>query len=306
MLMKESKTILAVGSIAIDTLQTPNGNRSNILGGSATYFSLAAGLFAPIKLVGVVGNDYPEEGWHIFRSRQINMENVQIVDGKTFRWCGKYNHDYSTRKTIFTKLGVFESFSPIIHDKDCQSPLIFLGNIQPDLQLDVAKLVESPEFLVSDTMNLWIDTCKEKLMEVLAISNIFLLNHEEALQLTGEENLPAAANILRAMGPDVVIIKRGSDGAFLSFGEQTFYFPVFPIKNVIDPTGAGDSFAGGFMGYLAQSDKSDFIEAVLFGSAMASFCVEDFGPTSLLKVTRTDLDKRIAIIKSRMLTAEDV
>ena len=303
--MNEMKTILAVGSIAIDTLQTPNGNRDNVLGGSATYFSLAARLFSPVKLVGVVGNDYPQAGWKLFSSGNINTDNVQVVDGKTFRWGGKYSHDYSERDTLFTELGVFESFSPIIKDEDLRSPLVFLGNIQPDLQLAVARSILSTEYIVSDTMNLWIDMCPDKVKEVLAISNIFLLNHEEAYQFTGIKDIPTAARQLHAAGPDIVVIKRGADGAYLSFEDRAFYIPVFPVEKVVDPTGAGDSFAGGFMGCLANMDEPDFVEAALMGSAVASFCVENFGPESLLHITKEDLNGRIASIRRRIYEEED-
>ncbi len=294
------KTILAVGSIAIDTLQTPNGNRENILGGSATYFSLAAGLFSPVKLVGVVGNDFPDAGWQLFKSRKVNTDNVQVVAGKTFRWGGKYNQDYSSRDTLFTELGVFKSFSPVIRDKDCRSPFVFLGNIQPDLQLDVARLALSAEYIVIDTMNLWIDLYLDTLKEVLEISNIFILNHEEAFQFTGIKDIPGAAVNLHAAGPEIVIIKMGADGAYLSFKGGALYVPVFPVKKVLDPTGSGDSFAGGFMGYLAQAERPNFVEAVLAGSAMASFCVENFGPESLLNFTIEDLNERISSIRDHM------
>jgi len=304
--MQEIETILAVGSIAIDTIQTPNGSRDSVLGGSATYFSLAAAMFAPVSLVGVVGNDYPESGWRLFKSRNILTDNVQIMDGKTFRWGCKYNHDFSSRKTTFTELGVFESFSPSIRDENCQFPLVFLGNIQPDLQLDVARLITSAECIVSDTMNLWIDMCPEKVAEVLAISNVFLLNHEESFQFTGKKDVPDAACELLAAGPDLVIIKMGAEGSYLAFNDSAFYVPVFPIKKVIDPTGAGDSFAGGFMGCMAQLDKPDFVEAVIAGSAVASFCVENFGPDGLLNVTKEGIDRRIAVIRDRMCALERV
>ena len=302
--MKEMKTILAVGSIAIDTLQTPNGDRDNVLGGSATYFSLAAGMYAPVKLVGVVGNDYPKAGWQLFKSHNINIDNVQVLDGKTFRWGGKYNHDYSSRETLFTELGVFESFSPVIRSEDRQSPLVFLGNIQPDLQLEVAQSVTSAEYIVSDTMNLWIDLCPDKVKEVLEVSRIFLINHEEAIQFTGIKDIPDAARMLHSSGPEVVVIKMGAKGAYLSFNDRALYIPVFPVERVVDPTGAGDSFAGGFMGCIARAGTPDFIEAVLAGSAVASFGVENFGPESLLNVTRKILDGRITSIRDRMLAAE--
>ncbi len=205
----KGKTILAVGSIAIDTLETPNGNRKNILGGSASYFSVAAGLLAPVKLMGVVGDDYPEEGWKMFKSRGINIDNVHIQSGKTFRWGGRYNNDYSSRETLFTELGVFESFKPLIRAEDCCSPLIFLGNIQPDLQLKIASLTAGAKHVVSDTMNLWIDLFPKLLNNVLAVSTIFLINHEEAEQFTGESNISRAGRKLLAKGPKIVVIKMG-------------------------------------------------------------------------------------------------
>jgi sugar/nucleoside kinase (ribokinase family) len=274
------------------------------LGGSATYFSLAAGLFAPVKLVGVVGSDFPESWWGLFKSRNINMDNVQAVEGNTFCWGGKYNHDYSSRNTLFTKLGVFESFSPFIRDEDCQSPLVFLGNIHPDLQLEVARVTLSAEYIVCDTMNLWIDVCPDKVREVLAMSSISLLNHEEAFQFTGINNIPDAARQLHVAGTEVVVIKMGAKGSYLSFNDKTLYIPVFPVKKVVDPTGAGDSFAGGFLGYLAQTDRPDFVEAVLAGSAIASYCVEQFGPEALINITREGLDERIASIRASMFEAE--
>ena len=299
--MDKGKTILAVGSIAIDTLETPNGNRKNILGGSASYFSVAAGLLAPVKLIGVVGDDYPEKGWQMFKSRGINVDNVHVQSGKTFRWGGKYNNDYSSRETLFTELGVFEAFKPSIQIKDCSSPLIFLGNIQPDLQLKVASLTVDAEHIVSDTMNLWIDLFPEMLNKVLAVSTIFLINHEEAEQFTGESDIIRAGRKLLAAGPKIVVIKRGAEGACLVYENNEFFIPVFPVQKVLDPTGAGDSFAGGFMGYLSQTNKPDFLEAVLVGSAMASFCVEGFGLESLLKATPSLLSGRIDAIKNSLL-----
>ena len=299
--MDKGKTILAVGSIAIDTLETPNGNRKNLLGGSASYFSVAAGLLAPVKLIGVVGDDYPEKGWQMFKSRGINVDNVHVQSGKTFRWGGKYNNDYSSRDTLFTELGVFETFKPSIRIKDCSSPLIFLGNIQPDLQLKVASLTAGAEHVVSDTMNLWIDLFPEMLNKVLAVSTIFLINHKEAEQFTGESDISRAGRKLLAAGPKIVVIKMGAEGACLVCENNEFFIPVFPVQKVLDPTGAGDSFAGGFMGYLSQTNKPDFLEAVLVGSAMASFCVEGFGLESLLKTTPSLLSGRIDAIKNLLL-----
>ena len=299
--MDKGKTILAVGSIAIDTLETPNGNRKNLLGGSASYFSVAAGLLAPVKLIGVVGDDYPEKGWQMFKSRGINVDNVHVQSGKTFRWGGKYNNDYSSRDTLFTELGVFESFKPSVRTEDCSSPLIFLGNIQPDLQLKVANLTAGAEHVVGDTMNLWIDLFPKMLNKVLAVSTIFLINHEEAEQFTGESDISRAGRKLLAAGPKIVVIKRGAEGAYLVCENNEFFIPVFPVQKVLDPTGAGDSFAGGFMGYLSQTNKPDFLEAVLVGSAMASFCVEGFGLESLLKTTPSLLSGRVNAIKNSLL-----
>ena len=299
--MTKEKIILAVGSIAFDTLETPNGNRKDILGGSALYFSIAAGLLAPVKLVGVVGDDFPEGGWELFKSRGINTDNVQIRPGKTFRWGGKYSRDYSCRETLFTKLGVFDTFKPSIKAGDCASPFIFLGNIQPDLQLKVASLTKNSEHVISDTMNLWIDLFPDLLKNVLDVSTIFLINHEEAEQFTGESNVVRAGKILLALGPKIVIIKMGALGAALIYENNEFYIPGYPVKKVLDPTGAGDSFAGAFTGYLSQSNKPDFLEAVFVGSAMASFCVEGFGLESLLNTTRAMLADRVDTIKKLFL-----
>ena len=299
--MGKRKTILAVGSIAIDTIETPNGNRKDLLGGSASYFSVAAGLLAPVKLVGVVGDDYPEEGWQMFKSRGINTDNVHVQSGITFRWGGKYNYDYSSRRTLFTELGVFETFKPSIQTEDCASPLVFLGNIQPDLQLRVAKLTRDAEHIVSDTMNLWINLFPEMLNNVLGISTIFLINNEEAEQLTGESDVSRAGKKLLAAGPKIVVIKRGAEGAYLIYKNNEFFIPVFPVQKVLDPTGAGDSFAGGFMGCLSQTNKPDFLEACIVGSAMASFCVEGFGLEFLLKTTPALLAKRVDTIKNSLL-----
>ena len=299
--MNKPKTILAVGSIALDTLETPRGNRQDILGGSATYFSISAGLLAPVKLVGVVGNDFPEEGWQLFRSRNINTDNILVEAGSTFRWGGKYSDDYSVRDTLFTELGVFEDFTPSIQEADRLSPLVFLGNIHPSLQKFVAKLTPSAEYIVTDTMNLWIDLFPEKLTEVLKLSTILLINHEEAEQFTGQSEIFKAASDLLSAGPEIVVIKKGADGAYLARGDSRYSIPVFPIKQVIDPTGAGDSFAGGFMGYLSQTSEPNFLEAVIVGSAMASFCVEGFGVESLLKATPKLLAHRVETIKNALV-----
>ncbi len=299
--MNTNKSILAVGSIALDTLETINGSRKDILGGSATYFAAAAGLLAPVKLVGVVGNDFPAEGWDLFQSRSVNIENVLQENGATFKWGGKYSPDYSTRETLFTELGVFENFHPEIKPADKSSSLVFLGNIQPDLQYAVAKETATAEYIVMDTMNLWIDLFPEKLKEVFGLANILLINHEEAKQVTEKADLESAADTLLNWGPEIVVIKRGADGAFLAKSDHRCSVPVFPIDKVLDPTGAGDSFAGGFMAYLSLYDDPDFIEAVIFGSAMASFCVEGFGVEALVSATKENFLSRVNTIRESML-----
>jgi sugar/nucleoside kinase (ribokinase family) len=258
-------------------------------------------LLAPVKLVGVVGNDFPEEGWQLFRSRNINTANILVEAGSTFRWGGKYSDDYSVRDTLFTELGVFENFTPSIQEADRLSPLVFLGNIHPSLQKSVAKLTPLAEYIVMDTMNLWINLFPEKLTEVLKLSTILLINHEEAEQFTGQSEIFKAASDLLSAGPEIVVIKKGADGAYLARGDSRYSIPVFPIKQVIDPTGAGDSFAGGFMGYLSQTSEPDFLEAIIVGSAMASFCVEGFGVESLLKATPKLLGHRVETIKKSMV-----
>ena len=299
-MISKTKDILAVGSIAIDDLETPNGNQNNVLGGSAMYFSLSASLFTSIKLVGIVGNDYPQKGWDVFKSRNINIDNIQVAQGNTFRWGGKYSKDYSTRYTLFTKLGVFEKFLPTIHTKDLGTPLVFLGNIHPELQLSVAKQMQNTEYIVTDTMNLWIDIAKNKLKEVLGVTNILLINHEEAEQYTGEKNIETAAGLLHSAGPRIIVIKMGADGAYLSYSNKSYFIPAFYIKKVIDPTGAGDSFAGGFMGYLASVNKTNYVDAVIAGSAAASFSVEGFGGGGLLNCSKNMINDRISVIAKQL------
>lgn len=297
----KTKEIIAVGSIALDSIETINGSKNNLIGGSATFFSIAASLQTKVKVVGIVGKDFPNEGWDLFNSKKIDVNNILIEDGKTFRWGGKYSNDYSTRETLFTELGVFESFKPAINIEDQSTPLVFLGNIQPSLQLAVSKLMKSSEYIVTDTMNLWIDLFPEQLKQVLSISTILLINHEEAEQYTGQNKIEDAANILLSSGPQVVVIKKGANGAYLAYDQHRISIPVFPINKVVDPTGAGDTFAGGFMGYLSEVKKPDFVEAVIRGSALASFCVEGFGVEALSKATQNDLKERVDFIKSSML-----
>tara|TARA_B100000686_G_C16783762_1_gene973771 strand:- start:1679 stop:2599 length:921 start_codon:yes stop_codon:yes gene_type:complete len=292
--------ILAVGSIAFDDLETPNGIKKNVLGGSATYFSIAASLFSNVKIVGVVGDDFPQYAWDLFNKKNIGVQNVQSLKGETFHWGGRYNDDYSSRETLFTNLGVFENFIPSIKTADLNSRFLFLGNILPDLQLNVISKIQAHELVITDTMNLWIDISKKQLSNVISKTDVLLLNDEEALQYTGTQKLNAAAAQLREEGPGAVIIKLGSKGAYLSSADCSCFVPAFKVNKVIDPTGAGDSFAGGFIGCLAATNEIDFLNAVIVGSAVASFTVEGFGLEGLLEASTSCLQTRIDYIKNEM------
>ena len=304
--MTTTKSILAVGSIALDSLETVEGNRTEILGGSSTYFGLAVSLFSPVSLVGVVGNDFPQEGWDLFSNKKIDTKNVQVESGKTFQWGGRYSDDYSTRDTLFTDLGVFENFQPSISEEFKKTQFLFLGNIQPDLQLNVANQMDEAKTIVCDTMNLWIDLCPERLWDVIKSVNIFLLNDEEAIQLTQKVNIYDAANQLLDNGPSVVIIKQGKNGALLAYDDVRIHIPVFPVNKLVDPTGAGDSFAGGFIGHLVNHGNNDFIEAVITGSAVASFTVSGFGVDGLLAADMDSIQKRKDIIRASMENFKNV
>ena len=298
--MNHKNPILAVGSIAFDDLKTSTGNEKNVLGGSATYFSIAASLLSSVKIVGVVGDDFPKSAWDLFKEKKIDFNNGQVKKGDTFHWGGQYSEDFSIRETLFTNLGVFENFNPSIKKDDLNVRFLFLGNIQPDLQLQVINDMHSQELIFTDTMNLWIETAKQKVESVFSHTDVLLLNHEEAYQYTNEKKLELAAEKLHDSGPNVVIIKLGSEGAYLSEKTSTYFIPVFPINKVVDPTGAGDSFAGGLIGHLSNMKKLDFLEAVITASAMASFAVEGFGIFSIANATKSALDHRINVIKNKM------
>lgn len=296
-----SNDITVVGSIALDTLETSKGNRENLLGGSATYFSLSASLFSPVELIGIVGNDFPDSGWEILKSNNINCDNIEIKDGKTFSWGGRYSHDYSTRDTLFTELGVFETYKPIIENSSNNNGILFLANIHPSLQLDVLRQMESNiTMVVSDTMNLWLDMDLNGVKEVISKSNIFLLNDEEALQLTGQSDMEKAGYDIIDEGPETVIIKLGGKGSLLFSKEEYFHVPCVPNIDVFDPTGAGDSFAGGLIGYISQHGFSDKKEALIYASAIASYTVSDFGINKLLNLNLDTIKSRVDLITNIM------
>ena len=294
--MSEKKEILAVGSIAYDSLKTPNGNRERILGGSATYFGVSASQFSTVSLIGVVGNDFSENDWDVFKKYKINTESVEVVEGKTFSWGGEYNSDYSHRKTLFTNLGVFENFVPNIN-KVYNSPILYLGNIQPELQLDVIDKIDNASLIIADTMNLWIDLSIEKVWELISKVTIFMINDEEAMQLTNEDDLDKISDLLLSKGPQIVIIKKGSKGSLLAYKNNKINISVVPNTKLIDPTGAGDSFAGGVLGYIANHGIENPVEAIKYGTAVASYTVSGFGLENLYKIEKEELLKRKEQIK---------
>jgi len=300
-----SEKILVVGSVAFDDIETRAGKRVEILGGAATYISLAASGLSPVQLVAVVGeDDFPEEHVKLLSSHGVDMSGLERVPGRTFRWSGVYSNDFSTRTTLDTQLGVFASFDPKIPKSHAAANYVMLGNINPELQLAVLDSVEGAPFVTTDTMNLWIDIALDALKAVMRRTDLLVINDEEAFMLTGERQVVRAAERVRAMGPKSVIIKRGEHGAFLFHEEGTFFAPAFPLPEVVDPTGAGDSFAGGLLGYIASVGARDFISlkrGMLYGAAIASATCEAFGVERLAKLTQPEIVDRLTAI--RALTA---
>ncbi|HVZ72083.1 MAG TPA: PfkB family carbohydrate kinase [Polyangia bacterium] len=287
---KKASSLLVVGSVGLDTVETRVGKRAEVLGGAASYFSVAASFLAPVRLTAVVGTDFPEEHTKLLESHHVDLAGLERVPGKTFRWSGVYAPDFSTRTTLDTQLNVFQDFQPKLPAAWTSSEYVFLANIDPVLQLSVLEQAQTAKFVACDTMNFWIGGPKRPdLLKLLQRVDMLLLNDEEARQLSGEANLPAAARAIRKMGPSSVVIKRGDAGALLFHEGGVFAAPAFPIEDVVDPTGAGDSFGGGFMGWLAhEGDTSPetIRTAMIMGSVVASFSVEDF---SLDRFKRLDL-----------------
>lgn len=278
--------LLVVGSLGLDTVETPFDKVTDALGGSATYISLSASYFSgPIQLVGVVGSDYPQEYIDLLGEHNVDLEGLQIIEGgKTFRWGGKYHYDLNVRDTLFTDLNVFEKFDPVIPDNYKKSKYVCLGNIAPTLQLRVLEQMDSSQFVVCDTMNYWIERMKDELVKLLKQVNVLIINDSEARLLSNEPNLIKASKLIREMGPEFLIIKKGEHGAMLFADDTIFSAPAYPMEMIYDPTGAGDSFAGGFIGYLYKTrdlSPENMKRAVIYGSAMASFCVEKFSTKGL-------------------------
>ncbi|HEV3031016.1 MAG TPA: PfkB family carbohydrate kinase [Polyangia bacterium] len=276
---QSKSSLLVVGSVGLDTVETRAGKRSEVLGGAASYFSVAASFLAPVRLTAVVGTDFPTEHTRLLEGRNVDLAGLERVPGRTFRWSGVYAPDFSTRTTLDTQLNVFQDFQPKLPSAWAGSEYVFLANIDPVLQLAVLEQSSKPKFVACDTMNFWISGKRDALVRLLERVDMLLLNDEEARQLSGEANLPAAARAIRKLGPGAVVIKRGDAGALLFHEAGVFAAPAFPIENVVDPTGAGDSFGGGFMGWLTHegdTSPATIRTAMIMGSVLASFSVEDF------------------------------
>ncbi|MDB0027269.1 PfkB family carbohydrate kinase [Flavobacteriales bacterium] len=292
-------SILVVGTVAFDAIETPFGKTDKIVGGAATYICLSSSFFAnKLNLVSVVGDDFPSKAIQMLKDKKVDTKGLQIKKGeKTFFWSGKYHNDMNTRDTIDTQLNVLETFDPIVPDEFKDSEFLMLGNLMPSVQKKVLdQMTKKPKLIVLDTMNFWMDLFMDDLKEALKEVDVLTINDEEARQLSAEYSLVKAAKVILAMGPKYLIIKKGEHGALLFNNEEVFFAPALPLEEVFDPTGAGDSFAGGFIGYLAKTNDISFENmkrAVINGSAMASFCVEKFGTQKLNEINQNDVDSRI-------------
>ncbi len=302
-------TVLVVGSVALDSVETPFGKADDVLGGSGTFFSAAASLLTPVQLVGVVGDDYPVEKLEPLAKRGVDLSGLEHAEGSSFRWRGRYRHDLNSAETLETHLGVFSRFSPKIPDAFKSAPFVFLANIDPRLQLEVLKQVQRPKLVACDTMNFWIESRRPELMELLGHVDLVTVNDGEARQLSEKANLVQAARWIMKQGPKHVIIKKGEHGAFMFTGDTIFFAPAYPLESVFDPTGAGDSFAGGFIGYLAKTgdlSEANMRRAVIYGSAMGSFAVEKFSIERLLEITPADLQSRILDFRKLVAFEEEI
>jgi sugar/nucleoside kinase (ribokinase family) len=289
--------LLVVGSVAIDNIETPTARRDNLLGGSASHFSCAARFFTPVRLVSVVGGDWPAEHTEFLKSRGIDVSGLQVVPrGKSFRWTGRYEPNMNDRETLEVELDVFGKFEPVLPESFRHAKYVFLGNAAPSTQMKVIDQVPGCRLAVADTMDLWIKTTHDDLLEMLGRIDGLVLNDSEAKLLTGSENLVLAGHLVREMGPKFVVIKKGEHGAMF-FGEhETYVLPAYPTENLVDPTGAGDSFAGGMMGYLAEQDNFEpetLKTALAYGILVASFSVEGFGLERIQEITRADIEQRM-------------
>ena len=294
-------SLLVVGSVAFDEVETPFGKREKMLGGSASHFSISASYFTDVRVVGVVGGDFSSKDGDIFKEHNIDTTDLErIADGKTFRWRGRYDFDLNTAHTLDTQLNVFADFKPKLSEASKKSRLVFLGNIQPELQREVREQVKGAELVALDTMNLWIDIARDALLEAIKGVDVVIINDAEARQLSGEPNLIKAARKVLTWGPKALIVKRGEYGAALFTPQTYFAIPAYPLESVFDPTGAGDTFAGGLMGYMASQETLDdaaMRRAMIFGSVMASFNVEEFGTERVHRLTHAEINERFHTFK---------
>lgn len=289
-------SVLIVGSTALDSIKTPTCENPRLLGGSASHAAVAASFFGPVRLVGVVGEDFPKHYIKLYKRHRIELSGLQILPGKTFHWSGEYELNMDNRRTLLTELGVFETFTPALPKTHQDSPYVLLANIAPSLQSHVLDQMRRPKFIVADTMDLWLNIALKDLLALIKRVDAFVLNESEAHQLTERNNMLHAARDIHKLGPKYVIIKKGHHGAMLSAPSGLFLAPAYPLDCVIDPTGAGDSFVGGLMGYLASTRgpiEKKLRRAMIYGSVVASFCCEGFGLTRTTRVKRSDIDKRV-------------
>jgi sugar/nucleoside kinase (ribokinase family) len=302
-------SLLVVGSVAFDAVETPFGKRDKMLGGSAAHFSLSASYFTDVRVVGVVGGDFGDEELAVLQSHNVDTSDLErIPDGKTFFWRGQYSYDLNTAHTLDTQLNVFADFKPKLSAAALESRLVFLGNIQPDLQRDVRAQIKGAELVAIDTMDYWINTVRDSVHNVIRSVDVVIINDAEARQLAGEPNLIKAARKLLAEGPRALVVKRGEYGAALFTQDTYFAIPAYPLESVFDPTGAGDTFAGGFMGYLDSQetiDEAALRRAMIFGSVMASFNVEEFGTERVQRLTHEEINERFRAFK-RMTHFEEI
>jgi sugar/nucleoside kinase (ribokinase family) len=293
-------SLTVVGSVAFDALETPFGKRDKILGGAATHFSLSSSFFTDVNAVGIVGNDFGDDEWAVFERHNVNTDDVEVVeDGKTFFWSGKYEYDMNVAHTLDTQLNVFETFDPKLSDNSKNTNLLFLANILPMLQKGVREQ-SNAEFVAMDTMNFWIDSMKDAVIETVKVVDCVIINDAEARQLANVPNVITAAKTILDMGPKAVVIKRGEYGAALFTDNTYFAIPAYPLESVFDPTGAGDTFAGGFMGYLASQDEingDSMRRAMVYGTVMSSFNVEEFGTERVDRLTHKEINERFADFK---------
>lgn len=291
-------SVLVVGSVALDTVETPFGKVENVLGGSASYFSIAASMFTDVHVVASVGSDFPEEHIDLLKSKNVDLTGLsREKDGQTFRWEGKYGYDLGDPDTLGTHLNVLETFDPVIPDEYKDIDFVFLANIDPEVQLKVLEQVNSPKLVACDTMNFWIEGKLEQLKETLKHIDILIINDSETRELAGEPLITNAARKIMDMGPSTLVCKRGEYGALMFSGDDIFFAPSYPLEEIFDPTGAGDTFAGGFMGYVAGNgtvESEDFKKGVVYGSVLASFTVEDFSVNKLKDVKKEDLEGRFS------------